>query len=275
MTDVRLLEPGELRDAVRLVNAEGWTFDLDDLDRLDRLGGSVGALEGGRVVGFLSFVDLDPVRWVGNVAVDPKRRGAGLGQRLVEEALRHPPRIRTVGLYSVEKAVTLYSRLGFVAQGEAFAMRAEDAQPAGPVRGIEPLDESHLPDVFRLDRAQTGMDRRALLGELAATWPDHACVVRDVKGVTGFGFAKPYADLTELGPIVATTPAAANAILDALLTVSPTPHEATVLGANPQAVAALEKRGFARAFRTVPMFRGPPPAWTPSNLAVAAGLEKS
>lgn len=276
LLEIREADARELGAAAKLLAAEGWSFEVEELERLARLGGTLAAFDGARLLGFLTYVDHAPVRWVGNVAVSPDARGRGVGARLVDAVVDAPGRgIRTVGLYSVEKAVTLYARAGFTPAGEAWAMRAEDApQPRLP-NGIEPMTDADLPAVFRLDRAATGMDRRALLGELFAAYPEHGCVLRDATGLAGYGFAKPYADVTELGPVVATGAAAANAILDALLAVTDTPHEATVLGANAPALAALQARGFERRFRTVVMFKGPAPAWTPASLVVAAGLEKS
>lgn len=250
--------------------AEGWAFEPDDLRRLHRLGGAVGAFEQGRMVGFLSYVDHAPLRWIGNVAVAPHLRGRGLGARIVARALDGVPR---AGLYAVEKAVTLYARLGFEAQGEAFAFRAEHARPLRP-SATEPLTKADLLDVARYDRQETTLDRGLLLRELVAAYPGSARLVRHQGVVLGYGVAKTYSDLTEIGPLVASAPKVAEDLLDALLAATPGPHEATALGANRRALAHLEARGFRRAFRTVPMFRGQPPAWRVGSLGAAAGLEK-
>lgn len=267
---VRRLRPDELPAAVPLLTAEGWTFTVEELARLQRLGGAVGALRDGQLVGFLTFIDLPPVRWLGNVVVDERVRGAGLGARLVEEALRGA---RTTGLYAVEKAVTLYARTGFKEHGVAWAMRAANAAPRAPA-ATQPMRAEDLLDVARLDREQTGMDRGYLLRALFAAYPDTARIVRDDARLAGFAFAKTYADVTELGPIVATERGAGAGLLDALLALTQGPYEMAVLDAHPAALAAAEKRGFERAFATRVMFHGEPPAWRPRSLFAAAGLEK-
>ncbi len=272
---VRLLKTSEMASARALLTQEGWTFTQEELERLQRLGGAVGALVNGRVVAFLTFLDLSPVRWIGNVAVASALRGEGMGKRLVDATLAMPGRVSATGLYSVEKAVTLYERAGFVARGEAFAYRTETAIAQPVNRDLDTMSDVDLPDVFRLDMARSGMDRRALLAELLAAYPDTSCVLRDRGLITGFGIAKTYDDITELGPIVATNPGDGDVILDALLHEAGGPYEATVLGENRAAIAALEARGFERAFRTVPMFRGQPPKWDAATLMLAAGLEKS
>lgn len=271
MTEIRHLRADEMDDAIPLLRAEGWGFEPPELARLHRLGGAVGAFEEGRLVAFLTFADFAPVRWVGNVVVDPRIRGKGLGAAIVAEATREAP---TVGLYAVEKAVTLYERAGFAPHGgDAWAHRAAEAKPLRP-SVTQPMTRDDLLACQRLDRGASGMDRGYLLRELLRAYPDSARVVRSGNHVVGFGFAKTSADLTELGPVVATTPRAGEDLLDALLATTPGPHEATALAANRPAMDALAARGFTPAFRTVTMFRGPPPAWRAPQLVVAAGLEK-
>lgn len=269
--EVRPLERAELARMAPLVAAEGWTFDEADLARLRHLGGALGAFEGEALVGALTFVDLPPIRWVGNVVVAPPARGKGLGARLVEAALADAPR---VGLYAVEKAVSLYERLGFEPHGDAWAMRAESARPLRPT-ATEPMRADDLLEAARLDRAATGMDRGYLLRALHRAWPHGARVVRESGRLVAFGFAKTYPDLTEIGPVVGIGRDEQEAVLDALLATTGGPHEATLLGATRHARRAFEERGFASSFRTVAMFRGAPPRWEPAKLLTTAGLEKS
>lgn len=268
--EVRRLAADEAADAVALLEPEGWAFTADELRRLHHLGGAVGAFRDGRLVGFLSFVDFQPVRWVGNVVVHADLRGEGVGARMVDDALRDA---RTVGLYAVEKAVTLYERAGFAAYGEAWALRAERAQPRRPAV-TDPMRTEDLREVARLDREATAMDRGYLVRALHRAYPDGGRVVRRGGRVVGYGFAKTSPGLTEIGPVVSTDATTASAIMDALLALTDGPHEMTVLGDNPEARSLAEARGFAPAFRTVLMFHGKPPAWQPHRLHAAAGLEK-
>lgn len=268
---MRRLDEAELAGAPALLVPEGWGFTLDELTRLHRLGGSVGALRDGALVGFLTFTDFAPVRWIGNVVVGPQARGEGVGARMVAAAMEGA---RTTGLYSVEKAVSLYERLGFEAHGDAWALRAERARPAAP-SVTQPLSTGDLREVARLDREASGMDRAYLLRALHAAYPDGGRVVRARDGtLAGYGFARPSPDLTEVGPLVARDEATANAIMDALIALTPSPHEMTCLGANDRALAMAQARGFTRSFRTITMFAGKPPSWSPRALFASAGLEK-
>lgn len=261
---VRRLAPEELPLAVPLLAPEGWTLEPPELARLHSIGGAVGAFdEDERLIGFLTFVDTPPYRWIGNVAVGAKARGRGIGQRVVEEAMRGAER---TALYSVEKAVTLYERVGLVAQGELHAIRADEATPARS--DAEPFAARDLPDALALDRAATGMDRERLLRALLDAYP--ARVVRREGKLVAFGIAKTYADVTEIGPIVADEADDAREIVDSLLAQTHGPHDAAVHAFS----AGWRERGFVPQFRAVPMFRGGAPRWDLARYHAAAGLEK-
>lgn len=269
--EVRPLRRDELPQAPELLAPEGWAFTVPELERLQRLGGAVGAWEDGRLVGFLTYADHPPVRWVGNVVVSPTVRGRGVGARIVEKTFEGHPR---VGLYAVEKAVTLYQRLGFTAHGTAVALRAQAAQPRRPTAS-ERVRRDDLLALKRFDQRHTTLDRGILLRELVQAYPDTALLTRHAGGeIAGYGIAKTYSGVTEVGPLVAETAPLAEDLLDALLAATPGPHEATVLEANRRAVGAFEARGFAPAFRTVLMYRGAPLPWRVGALAAAAGPEK-
>jgi len=269
---VRRLDDKDLEAALPLLASEGWEFEASELERLRKLGGAVGAFDADKLVGFLTFIDVKPLRWVGNVVVAPDARGAGIAARLMENTFDGA---ENLGLYSVPKAVTLYERLGFKTQGEAFSYRAEAASPKRKNTGAKPLlTANDSAGVLKLDKDATGMDRADLLVALSKAYPENVKVIHERNRVVAYGIAKTGASFTELGPIVSQTPAARDAVLDALLQISPAPHEVTVLGNNTSAIAALEERGFHRKLRTIPMFRGTPPKWRSSMMAAAAGLEK-
>lgn len=266
--EVRRLTRAELALAPPLLAPEGWAFEPAELARLHALGGATGAFDGERLVGFLSFVDTPPYRWIGNVAVAPETRGHGVGAALVEEAIRDAPR---AALYSVEKAVPLYARAGFVATGHIQAMRA-DAPRRAPSPRATSMRKADLREVCEMDARVTHMDRAALLRSLFTAHPDHARVVRDGHRIDGFVFVKAYADVAEIGPLVAEAPDAAGPLLDAALADSTGPAE--LAGPEGPLLDVARARGFAPTFRPTVMFRGAAPSWKLDAYHAVAGLEK-
>lgn len=261
--DVRRLRADELALAQPLLTPEGWSLEPAELGRLHALGGAVGAFDDGRLTGFLTFLNTPPYRWIGNVAVSSSVRGKGIGARMVDEAMRGAAR---TALYSVEKAVTLYARAGFVPQGIVTAMRAADARPGpGGAASWEPND---IAAALALDRDVTGMDREALLRALLAAYP--AFALRRNGRLVAFGVAKTYPDVTEIGPVVSQTRAEGWALVDEILRATRGPHELALHRPGPEATA----RGFTLTFRAIPMFHGGTPAWDLERYQAAAGLEK-
>lgn len=272
--ELRRIRENEFVDASALLAPEGWDFSPAELSRLDRLGGHLGAWRDDRLVAFLTWLDFPPVRWVGNVVTAKSERGRGVGAHLVDGVMKRPAEVPTVGLYAVERAVTLYERAGFRAQGIALNFAADAPTPLRRDDPTQPLAPSDLAACAALDRAVTGMDRAPLLAELLASYPKSGRVMRQDGRVIGYGFAKPYEGLTECGPIVGL-PDAVEAMLDSWLADAPGAMEATVLAENERAIEALRARGFTQRFRVVPMFHGTPPRQDVQAIGAAAGLEKS
>lgn len=261
--EIRRLRADELALAQPLLTPEGWSLDAHDLARLHTLGGAVGAFDAGRLVGFLTFLDTPPYRWIGNVAVASTTRGQGIGGRMVEEAMRGATR---TALYSVEKAVSLYARAGFVPQGSLTSMRAEDARPSDG--RAAPFEAADLADALALDREAAGMDRERLLRALMTDFP--AFSLRRDGRLVGFAVAKTYPDVTEIGPVVAVARADAWTLVDEVLRRTRGPHDLALHRPGPEALA----RGFHATFRPIPMFHGGGPSWDLERYHAAAGLEK-
>jgi len=261
---VRRLAAGELVGAVPLLEPEGWTLSRAELGRVHALGGAVGAFEGKRMIGFLTWLDTPPYRWIGNVAVDASARGRGVGAAIVAEAMRDAER---TALYSVDKAVTLYARLGLAPHGQLHALRADRASPGEG--HADALARGDMDGIVALDARVTGMERGGLLRALAAEYPTRV-IQRDGR-VVAFGIAKTYSDVTEVGPVVAEDPLDAWRVVDALLRDTHGPHDVAVHAPVPPGWAA---RGFTPNFRAVPMFTGGAPRWDLTRYMAASGLEK-
>jgi len=262
--------------AAKLLAAQGWNFTTGDLETLHELGGGVGAFaeRDDRLVGYLSFVDSPPVRWVGNVVVDEAARGQGVGSRLVEACLGELP---TVGLYSVERAVGLYRRLGFVGDDAVWMLTADkldaSALEASPDLSPRPAESADLRAIARFDAEHVGFDRTVLLSSLIARFDVR--IVHEDDRIVGYGVAKPYGDITEIGPLVASSAEVADTLLSALIAASPGPYEVGVHAGATWAMSRFEQLGLRRAFRTLAMFRGPAPDWHLPTYVATAGMEKS
>lgn len=274
---VRELRSDEVARALVLTGAEGWTFERPELERLLRLGPAL-VLDDGELRGMLDLTFHGDVAWIGNVVVQASLRGRGLGAKLLDAALAAADArgVRTVALYAVPKAIPLYERAGFVADGRLVALSATAprAVASAETRPMTPLD---LRDVLALDRAALGFDREALLRELLAAYADTAWVVRRSDALVGYAFGKPGWASHEVGPLVGDTEAQAALLDTAVATLAEGSHgpvELALPEANAAALAHARDLGFAETFRPVIMFRGPAPSTRWERVGAVGGLEK-
>jgi predicted N-acetyltransferase YhbS len=113
VVEIRAFQPEDLAGVLRLCEAEQWpSFPADPARALRILTApgvtTVVAVDGVDVVGFAElFSDGELQAYLANLAVDHGRRRAGLGRRLVVEALRLAGGER-VDLLSEDRATDFY-----------------------------------------------------------------------------------------------------------------------------------------------------------------------
>lgn len=277
------LEAADLDAAAALLAREGWTFTRKELARLVATAPGLSPVlrDGQELAGLLTVTRHGDLAWIGNVALAPPLRGKGLGEALVQEALRRidAAGIGTTGLCSVPRAVTLYERLGFRAMGTMRTFAKVHERPTRRPREAELLLDD-LDGLAAFDRAAFGADRRALLGMLLRDYPDTGVAVREGGGLAGYAFLKVGDQGSEVGPVVAARPdpALLGLLLDAALGFrlrdDAAAVECTTWAEHPAMPRLLAERGFAERARSTLMYRGPPPATDRARVAALAGLEK-
>jgi ribosomal protein S18 acetylase RimI-like enzyme len=144
--------------------------------------------------------------------VDPAERRAGLGGKLLAEALAALANAPCVGLDATPAGEPLYRRFGFVTDYSLVRTKATVdctrlPEAAGRAR---PMREGDLPAVYKWDREVFGADRSRLLSVLFDRAPQCAWVVDDVSGDKGYTFGRPGYLYNQLGPVVATDSATAR-----------------------------------------------------------------
>src|SRR2546423_15136270 len=97
---IRAMTRDDIAAGLRLCRASGWNQLEDDWRVfLDFPGsGAVLAERAGTVLGTAAWLRYDTLAWIAMVLVDPAERGAGLGARLVTEALARLPGRLCAGL---------------------------------------------------------------------------------------------------------------------------------------------------------------------------------
>jgi ribosomal protein S18 acetylase RimI-like enzyme len=233
-----------------------------------RLEGEVVVAEaGGELAGVAAGAAFGTTAWVGGVAVVPAHRRAGLGGALTAAIVEflEAGGVATVLLHATALGRPVYERLGFQAETAYLTLAGPTLTRAARGPSVRAGRAADLEAVLALDLAATGEDRGRLL---TALWPTGGLVAGDGEPL-GYHLPSPW---RPGGAIVAATPDAGSALIDAVRTAPGDELAISVPAANPAAVRFLEAAGFSERYRTVRMHRGPRVAWDPAALFGAHNL---
>jgi GNAT superfamily N-acetyltransferase len=254
--------PGEWDQVVIWAAAEGWNPGRHDAEHFllqDPAGALLGRLHG-KVISAISVVNYSPdYAFLGFYVVRPDRRGKGYGFETWRAGLRHAGG-RAVGLDGVPDQQDNYRREGFHPTYTTIRYRGKPnlEHKGEDTEGVIPVRAKDLDLLTALDAASHPADRHAFASRWASD-PRHITRARFRDGLlTGYGVLRPAHDGFRIGPLLATTPRDASALLAALLseagdaTVSidvPEPHHV--------ARNLAELHGLSPASRTARMYNGP------------------
>jgi GNAT superfamily N-acetyltransferase len=275
------MKASDLGWAVDITAAEGWGFVRSDFSRiLDHTpGGSFVAVLQGRRVGMLTTMCHGRTCWVGNVVVAGGHRGSGIGNRLVQHALKYASArgIRRTALLSRERTARFYSAMGFRRDARFIGLggvpKAKRDHP-----GVVLVTPALFSDVCVLDREACDEERRKLLQRLARDFGRYFLAYAEDGRVLGFIVGKPGRGLVDVGPwaVVRGRYDVAEALFRALAARTGKRLEVYVPVRQIRALRMLEGTGLERIAGFIEMRRGGrkrrrSPA---VDMLAVAGLEK-
>jgi ribosomal protein S18 acetylase RimI-like enzyme len=250
---LRALGPPDLPLAQRLSESVGWNQVAADWRIFAELGHLFGAIdEDARLVASAATLPLGPVfGWISMVIVAPEMRNRGLARQLVRHCMADLEGQGLLpGLDATPEGREVYGRLGFrdtwpitrlVRPGTGGPLPA--AGPSAPE--IRPATRGDLAAIGELDARAFGTARSEVLARLIERSAGLAVVAWTPESA-GFMLARIGRVATQLGPIVASHPALALAMIDHALARAPSPLLVDLVDLRPGLRAALESRGFAQ-----------------------------
>jgi GNAT superfamily N-acetyltransferase len=261
---IRRMNADDLEPLSRVVNAayQRTTTSVEDLNRyllLEPMGWFM-AEWNGIPAGMVGAVDYGSRAWLGLMGVDPSLQGRGIARALMAAVLEWlDQRCPTVVLDASEAGAPLYEKLDFVDVDLVDMYRLQGPAlpaPSGSA-AISPMTPADLAGAAALDASAFGHDRSAVIQSFFADDLERAFVHRNQAGaLDGYLIAQP----VRIGPWVANSSEAAEALLSAALTLSYGGEPSVLIPlANTEGIALLEDRGFARQRRLRHMRRGKPP----------------
>jgi GNAT superfamily N-acetyltransferase len=245
----RLLTSADLSAALDLSIIAGWNQTLEDWRMLLELAPQTcfGIEQDRRLVSTATLVCYGlRLAWIGMVLTHPEYRGRGFAHALVTHTLDYADGfgIETVKLDATDQGKPIYEALSFAQEQpiERWIRLGTGGIPGGEDRGLAGLS----PD---LDSEAFGADRTEVLQALARRGP---AIQTNGLLCTRAGRSAAY-----LGPCVAASADAANALISDRLQLSPDVAWVwDLLPANGHAVEIAVRRGFKRQRSLTRMSRG-------------------
>ncbi|MGW4063299.1 GNAT family N-acetyltransferase [Amycolatopsis sp. NPDC004747] len=197
--EIRTLPAGDLPACSDLAESRSWPREPPKWALLHEAGTVFGidAPDGDGLAASCVLVAFDAVASISMVLVARRYERQGLGRAITAHALAAAGD-RVVWLHASKFGLPLYESMGFVADGGCQGHVGAFADDGGP--GASPAS---LSDVFALDLAAHGVDRRPLLKRLGTPFV--------VDG--GFAFGTDVGHVTVIGPVVAETEEQAKTLI--------------------------------------------------------------
>ncbi|WP_176083904.1 GNAT family N-acetyltransferase [Martelella sp. HB161492] len=262
MSEIRVLNAGEIRQLVSWAGEEGWNPGLGDAVPFQAAdpSGFFGLFVDGQMVSGISAVAYDDAYgFIGLYITRPDMRGKGYGRRVWDHGMAYLGN-RTIGLDGVPEQQENYRRMGFVTD-YGTARWSGVAKPgylagASASRSFEPDD---FDAVLQLDGDCFMASRRDFLRAWLAQAQSARVVAKDGR-LVGFGTARRCIDGYKVGPLFARSADIAFSLMGGMTDdLSGSRIDIDCPLAQTRFVAGLESAGLSRGFETARMFRGAVP----------------
>ncbi len=258
---LRVMRTDDIPDALRLCRASGWNQLAPDWERFlgsNADGSRVALDDAGKVIGSVATLRFGKTfAWISMVLVDPAHRRAGIGTRLLHEALRLLHDVPAVRLDATPAGFRVYEPAGF--REEYRIQRMERAiVPVAftpPDVSVRLMEHADLDEVFEWDAQVFGADRRTLLESFRDQAPTYAWVAGR-SPISGYAFGRPGYLFEHLGPIVARDEDTARRLVSAGLAAHPNRRFIVDVTVRRSWVEWLESQQFVLQRPFVRMYRG-------------------
>ncbi len=209
---IRPFREDDVDAALALCRDAGWNQLRSDWHRLVGYQGDgcFAAVIGDKLVGTVTTTSYGiELAWIGMMLVDPDYRRCGIATSLMKSSIDF---LRSMGVQCIKLDATpvgqtVYRQLGFETESTLHRWQATiHPKQVSRAGNSDQLTEHH----YSIDRTAFGVDRRELLDAFAA---DSIVVTKS----NGFGMLRRGHLAAYLGPVVASRPDDARAIIESLL----------------------------------------------------------
>lgn len=212
--------------------------------------------DAGNVVGSVATIGYgDAFSWIAMVLVDPQHRRAGIGTRLLKEALDILGDATTARLDATPAGRAVYAPVGFREEYGLQRMQRPATVRPKPDHVVRRMTDVDFADALQYDLDVFGADRRALLEMCRRDAPEYAWAIGDGR-VDGYLFGRHGYAFEQMGPLVARDERAARLLADACLSAHPDRPFIIDAPLHASWIAWLESAGFTLQRTFTRMCRG-------------------
>jgi N-acetylglutamate synthase-like GNAT family acetyltransferase len=212
-TTIRKMRKEDLPPVLDLINAEGWDYDLVDVERILEIDpeDSVTAVSGGELVGGITVACHEGRGVLGHVVVKHGWRKKGIGKDMMVKVIEklEAKRIEIIELYSVPTAVEFYKQLGFRKIGDLMIFVGPITTPIATTPSkaeIGDLTAQNLKSVKDLDRRIVGFDRGNIIERLMIPYLGQSVGLFERGSLVGFALGRLSGGSAEIGPWIVEKP---------------------------------------------------------------------
>jgi len=258
---IRKMTTADVAFAVELTDTMNWDLTRRDFRFIMALEptGCFVALQGATKVGITTTAHFGRVGWIGNVIVDSRYRGKGIGVELVKHAVDYLTKksATTTGLYAYMDTVAFYEKLGFKADSSFVHLVGYGTSFDFDRERVKRMTPKDLEDAISLDKSCMGWNRERLLRTIFKDSNDLCYIARDQDRLLGFIMADWYRQ--EVGPCVfrpESAEVAVNLLKAVLSQLNKREVRIGVSENRAEIIKALKKMNFTEEFRVVRMYWG-------------------
>jgi len=210
---IRKMRKDDLTPVLALINAEGWEYNLVDVDRILEIDpeDSITAVSSGEIVGATTVACHEGRGILGHVVVKDGWRKKGIGRDMMINVIEKldAKKIAIIELYSVPTAAAFYKQLGFRKIGDLmiFVGSVKTTKATVPSKAvIGDLKAHDLERVKDLDRRIVGFERGNIIEKLMLPNLEQSVGLFEGGRLVGFALGRLGGDTAEIGPWIMERP---------------------------------------------------------------------
>lgn len=205
MFHIKKMSFGDLKFAVQITDQMSWNFVEEDFKFMMGLEpeGCFVLLCDSERVGIATAVCFGEIGWFGSFIVDESHRNRGAGTILVKHAVNYlkSRNVETIGLYTYIDKIPFYKRFGFKYDSEFVVLEGKGLlQPSKP--NLRKVQNKNIQDVIDYDCSCFCGSRKKLLEPILLNSVNTCYLCVEEGQMIGYGVAKVYGEVAELGPLV-------------------------------------------------------------------------